>query len=106
MYASYNPFRHNVYRDAVIVSLMDTFTSLFAGFTVFSILGNLAHELQLDVSEVAKSGPGLIFVSYADAISKFEYVPQFFCSYIFPHVILTRDRKCCVLANDNHHCYL
>jgi solute carrier family 6 amino acid transporter-like protein 5/7/9/14 len=76
MYASYNPFRHNVYRDAMIVSLIDTFTSLLAGFTVFAILGNLAHEMNVDVSEVAKSGPGLVFVSYADAISKFEYVPQ------------------------------
>jgi len=69
-------FSHNVYRDAMIVSLMDTFTSLLAGFTVFAILGNLAHEMDVDVSEVAKSGPGLVFVSYADAISKFEYVPQ------------------------------
>jgi len=55
---------------------MDTFTSLLAGFTVFAILGSLAAELNVDISEVAKSGPGLIFVSYADAISKFDWVPQ------------------------------
>jgi solute carrier family 6 amino acid transporter-like protein 5/7/9/14 len=55
---------------------MDTFTSLLAGVTVFAILGNLASELDVDISEVAKSGPGLVFVSYADAISKFDWVPQ------------------------------
>ncbi len=43
---------------------------------MFAILGNLASELDVDISEVAKSGPGLVFVSYADAISKFDWVPQ------------------------------
>ena len=30
-YSSYNGFRHNVYRDALIISFTDTFTSLLAG---------------------------------------------------------------------------
>ena len=59
---------------------MDTFTSLLAGLTVFAILGGLAAELGAEISEVAKSGPGLIFVSYADAIAKFEWAPQVSCS--------------------------
>lgn len=67
----------------MIVSLMDTFTSLLAGMTVFAILGNLAADLGVDVSVVAKSGPGLIFVSYADAISKFDWVPQLFAVLFF-----------------------
>lgn len=83
MYASYNPFRHNVHRDALIVSIMDTFTSFFAGLTVFSILGNLAYQLDTDVSSVVDSGPGLVFVSYADAISKFTWVPQLFACLFF-----------------------
>lgn len=83
MYASYNPFRHNIHRDALIVSLMDTFTSFFAGLTVFSILGNLAHQLDTDISQVVDNGPGLVFVSYADAIAKFEYVPQLFACLFF-----------------------
>lgn len=37
MLASYNDFRHNVYRDATIISFADTFTSLLAGFTIFAI---------------------------------------------------------------------
>lgn len=83
MYASYNPFRHNVHRDALIVSVMDTFTSFLAGLTVFSILGNLAFQLDKDISEVIDSGPGLVFVSYADAISKFTVVPQLFAVLFF-----------------------
>jgi solute carrier family 6 amino acid transporter-like protein 5/7/9/14 len=65
-----------LFRDALIISLMDTFTSLLAGFTIFAILGSLANELDVDISVVAKSGPGLAFISYPDAISKFDWVPQ------------------------------
>ena len=34
-YASYNGFSHNVYRDALIISFTDTFTSLLAGKYIF-----------------------------------------------------------------------
>lgn len=71
------------FRDALIISVMDTFTSLLAGFTIFAILGSLAHELGVDVTIVAKSGPGLAFVSYPDAISKFDWVPQLFAVLFF-----------------------
>ena len=54
MFASYNDFRHNVYRDATIISFTDTFTSLLAGFTIFSILGYLANELGVEVKDVLK----------------------------------------------------
>ena len=30
-YSSYNDFKHNVYRDALIISFTDTFTSVLAG---------------------------------------------------------------------------
>jgi hypothetical protein len=40
---------------------MDTFTSLLAGVITFAILGNLAHELNLDVEQVVQGGTGLAF---------------------------------------------
>lgn len=68
------PFLH---RDSLVVSFMDTFTSLLAGFTIFAILGNLAHELgDVDVSTVVKGGASLAFISYPDAIAKLDVVPQ------------------------------
>lgn len=77
MYSSYNNFSHNIYRDALVVSIMDTFTSLLAGTTIFGILGNLAYELGVDVGEVIKNSgdTGLAFISYPEAIAKFEDVP-------------------------------
>lgn len=64
MYSSYNKFSHNVYRDATIVTSLDTFTSLFAGFTIFGILGHLAHELGTDdIGAVVNGGPGSFLCS-------------------------------------------
>lgn len=65
------------HRDAMIVTTLDTFTSLMAGVTIFGILGNLAHNLDIDdIGAVVKSGTGLAFISYPDAITKFEFLPQ------------------------------
>lgn len=65
------------HRDVLIVTTLDTFTSLMAGITIFGILGNLAHNLNLDdISSVVRSGTGLAFISYPDAISKLEFLPQ------------------------------
>lgn len=84
MYSSYNKFGHNVYRDSNIVTTLDTFTSLLAGCCIFGILGNLAYELKIDdVSQVVKSGAGLAFVSYPDAIAKFKTFPQVFSVLFF-----------------------
>ncbi|XP_053988536.1 sodium-dependent nutrient amino acid transporter 1-like isoform X2 [Hylaeus volcanicus] len=84
MYSSYNDFKHNIYRDVIVVTTLDTFTSLMAGFTIFGILGNLAHELGIeDVSKVVRGGTGLAFVSYPDAIAKFTVLPQLFSVLFF-----------------------
>uniref|UniRef100_A0A182T4N8 Sodium-dependent nutrient amino acid transporter 1 n=1 Tax=Anopheles maculatus TaxID=74869 RepID=A0A182T4N8_9DIPT len=84
MYSSYNKFRHNVYRDATIVTSIDTFTSLLAGCTIFGILGHLAHVTgTTDVGNVVKSDAGLAFISYPEAIAKFEVLPQAFSVLFF-----------------------
>ncbi|XP_075973531.1 sodium-dependent nutrient amino acid transporter 1-like [Anticarsia gemmatalis] len=83
MFSSYNGFRQNVYRDAMIVTTLDTFTSLLSGITIFGILGNLAHELNQEVDEVIGSGgTGLAFISYPDAIAK-TFLPQLFSVLFF-----------------------
>ncbi|RVE40330.1 hypothetical protein evm_015020 [Chilo suppressalis] len=72
-----------VFRDAMIVTTLDTFTSLLSGVTIFGILGNLAHELNQDVSQVVGSGgTGLAFISYPDAIAK-TFMPQLFAVLFF-----------------------
>lgn len=38
-FSSYNPVNNNCYRDAVMVSLTNCLTSMFAGIVVFSVIG-------------------------------------------------------------------
>lgn len=71
-------------RDVLIVTTLDTFTSLIAGCTIFGILGNLAHELgNADISKVVRGGTGLAFISYPEALSQFNFVPQLFAVLFF-----------------------
>lgn len=62
----------------MIITTLDSITSLIAGIAIFGILGNLAINVgETDIGNVIKSGAiGLVFISYPDAIAKFTYVPQ------------------------------
>ena len=62
---------------------LNDLTFLILGFTIFSVLGNLANELNVPIEEVIKSGQGLAFISYPTAIAKFDYVPQLFAVLFF-----------------------
>ena len=46
-------------RDAIILALINSGTSFFAGFVVFSILGFMAAEQGVHISKVAESGRAL-----------------------------------------------
>lgn len=85
MYSSYNDFKHNIYRDALVVSFMDTFTSLLAGFTIFGILGHLKHKKGVaHIKDVIRGdGTALAFISYPEAIAMFEAVPWLFALLFF-----------------------
>ncbi|CAB3370461.1 Hypothetical predicted protein [Cloeon dipterum] len=67
---SFNKFHHNCYKDAIITCVINTLTCLLAGCIVFSILGYIAFVQDADVSDVVKSGPGLVFLTYPEVVLK------------------------------------
>lgn len=68
-YASYLPKKSDITNNALIISLANCGTSFFAGFAVFSVIGFLAHEQGVAVTEVVAGGTGLAFETYPTAIS-------------------------------------
>ncbi|XP_030000025.1 sodium- and chloride-dependent GABA transporter 1 isoform X2 [Sphaeramia orbicularis] len=80
--ASYNKFNNNILRDALIVSLTNSFTSMLAGFVIFSAIGYMAHIHNLPVDNIATDGPGLVFVVYPEVLSTMPvfqlWAPLFF----------------------------
>lgn len=53
-----------VCRDAFVLALINSGTSFFAGFVVFSVLGFMAAEQGVDISRVAESGKNTTFLEY------------------------------------------
>ncbi|XP_021920717.1 sodium- and chloride-dependent glycine transporter 2-like isoform X1 [Zootermopsis nevadensis] len=99
MYSSYNDFRNNVYRDALVVSVLDTLTSIISGMVAFSILGAMAHDLQVPIEQVVKEGPGLAFVAYPEALLRLP-VPQLWSVLFFLMLfVLGLDSEFALLEN-------
>ncbi|XP_067653314.1 sodium- and chloride-dependent glycine transporter 2-like [Haliotis asinina] len=79
--ASYNTFHADCLRNALFCTYVCGGTSLFAGLVVFSVLGFMAHEADVPVTDVSSSGPGLGFVVYPEALAQLP-VPQLW-SFLF-----------------------
>ncbi|XP_033993171.1 sodium- and chloride-dependent GABA transporter 2-like isoform X2 [Trematomus bernacchii] len=84
---SYNKYNNNCYKDTFALCTLNSLTSFVAGFAVFSVLGFMSHELGVDISTVAESGPGLAFIAYPRALSMMP-LPQLWAAFFFIMIIL------------------
>ncbi|XP_054905309.1 sodium- and chloride-dependent GABA transporter ine [Poeciliopsis prolifica] len=87
--ASYNKFyqwtaKFNLLfcRDVLIISLVNSFTSILAGLVIFSAIGYMSFKHNLPVDNIATDGPGLVFVVYPEVLSTMPgyqiWAPLFF----------------------------
>lgn len=56
------------FRDTIFVTFANLFTSIFAGFVIFSILGFLALKMQMPIDKVVQNAEGLAFIAYPEAV--------------------------------------
>ncbi|XP_072171202.1 sodium- and chloride-dependent glycine transporter 1-like [Diadema setosum] len=85
--SSYNKFNKHCIRDAIIIVISGSFTSILAGFVIFAVLGFMAHDAGADIEDVVSSGPGLAFVAYPEALSRLP-LPQLW-AFLFFFMLLT-----------------
>ncbi len=69
-YGSYTESNEDIVLDAGCISLLNSFTSLYAGVAVFAMLGHKAHKDGSSVADVVQSGEGLAFVAIPDGLSE------------------------------------
>ncbi|KAJ9592234.1 hypothetical protein L9F63_001235, partial [Diploptera punctata] len=96
---SYNKFHHNCYKDALITCVVNTMTCLLAGVVSFSILGHIALEQGTEVSDVVKSGPGLVFLTYPEVVLKLPGAPAWAAIFFSMLVILGIDSEFCIVES-------
>ncbi|XP_043507739.1 sodium- and chloride-dependent GABA transporter 1-like [Frieseomelitta varia] len=96
---SYNKFHHNCYKDTIITCIVNTLTCLLAGCVTFCILGHIALEQGTEVSEVVKSGPGLVFLTYPEVVLKLPGAPMWSIIFFIMLLILGIDSEFCIVES-------
>ena len=52
-FSSYNPPKTNFYKHALGISVVNSVTSLFAGVTIFAIVGSNAYKNEVSIDKVS-----------------------------------------------------
>ena len=92
--SSYNGFKTNAHRDALLIGLCNSLTSLYAGMVVFGGLGYIAQKKNVLIDDVVQSGAGLVFIVFPEVLSLFP-VPQLFSVLFFLMLCLLAISSVC-----------
>ncbi|PAV65755.1 hypothetical protein WR25_19709 isoform H [Diploscapter pachys] len=94
---SYNTYNNNVYKQALTVCFVNSGTSIFAGFVIFSFIGYMATQQGKSVDEVAQAGPGLLFLAYPSGILKLPGTQLWSILFFLMVLFLGVDSQFCTM---------
>ena len=89
--SSYNKFDNNCHRDAILVALVNSATSIFSGFIIFADLGYMAHETGKNITDLITDGHALVFIAYPEAISHMPVSQLWSCLFFLMLITLGLD---------------
>lgn len=69
LYSSFRDKHRDVVKPSIYLPLLNSFTALFACVTIFSYIGHMAHEANIDVGDLPLEGPKLAFIAYPNALT-------------------------------------
>jgi len=81
----------------MIVGAINSCTSIFAGFVIFSNLGYMAWYQGKNVSDVAQEGPGLLFQVYPEAVTLMPLSQVWSVMFFVMVTLLGLDSQFCTM---------
>ncbi|KHJ42072.1 Sodium:neurotransmitter symporter family protein [Trichuris suis] len=94
---SYNDYRNGVVKQAAMICVLDSSTSFFTGFVVFSFVGYMAHEQNKPIDQVALSGPGLLFLAYPSGILTLPWTSFWSALFFLMVILIGIDSQFCTM---------
>ncbi|KRZ31414.1 Sodium- and chloride-dependent GABA transporter 1 [Trichinella pseudospiralis] len=83
--------------QAALICILDSSTSFFTGFVVFSFIGYMAYEQNQPVDQVAMSGPGLLFLAYPSGILKLPGAAVWSALFFLMVILIGIDSQFCTM---------
>ncbi|MED6236542.1 hypothetical protein ATANTOWER_010724, partial [Ataeniobius toweri] len=77
--------------DSFYLCMLNSGTSIMSGFAIFSVLGYMSVKQGVDISAVAESGPGLVFIVYPQAVTLLPWPQVWSVCFFFMIILLGID---------------
>ncbi|XP_054482431.1 sodium- and chloride-dependent GABA transporter 1 isoform X3 [Anoplopoma fimbria] len=91
--SSYNSFNNNVLKDTLTIAIINSVTSILAGFVIFSAFGYMSYLQGIPVSDLAVDGPGLVFIVYPQAFANMPVSQLWAVMFFFMLLCLGLDSE-------------
>ncbi|KAF1748587.1 hypothetical protein GCK72_025054 [Caenorhabditis remanei] len=86
--AAFSRYRNNVYRDSVLLVIMDALTSILSGMVIFSFVGFIASESNSNVNDVLKHDPLYLSFTVYPGVTSFMYWGGLWATLFFGMLVL------------------